>query len=167
VEADIWAVQFWRALWSGLFILTYVTVREVDGRLAGIRNLGWPGWAVAIVGAAATLCFLAAFRLTVAANVGLMYATAPFVAAGLGWLLMREAPGKSTLIAAAAALAGAAIMVGASVGGGGLQGDILAMGMTLGMALMTVIIRKYSALPMVIAGVFSSWLILPAAFPID
>ncbi len=80
---------------------------------------------------------------------------------------MREAPGKSTLIAAAAALAGAAIMVGASVGGGGLQGDILAMGMTLGMALMTVIIRKYSALPMVIAGVFSSWLILPAAFPID
>ncbi len=166
VEADIWAVQFWRALWSGLFILSYVALRGIDGGLAGIRKLGRPGWAVAIVGAGATLCFLAAFRLTVAANVVLMYATAPFVAAGLAWLAMREPPGRSTLIASGAALAGAAIMVGASAGTGNLGGDLLAMGMTLGMALMTVIIRKYCALPMVIAGAFSSWLILPVAFPL-
>ena len=57
-------------------------------------------------------------------------------------------------------------MVGASVGGGHLTGDLLAIGMTVGMALMTVIIRKYRALPMVIAGAFSSWLILPVAFPL-
>ena len=55
-------------------------------------------------------------------------------------------------------------MVGGSLSGGGLRGDILAMGMTAGMALMTVIIRKHRALPMVIAGAFSSWLILPIAF---
>ncbi|MEM7428842.1 MAG: EamA family transporter [Pseudomonadota bacterium] len=165
IEADIWAVQFWRAVWAGLFILTYVHLRGVDGGLPGIARLGRPGWAVAIVGACATLCFLAAFRLTAAANVVLMYATAPFVAAGLAWLLMREAPGRSTLIASVFALAGAAVMVSGSLTSGNLTGDLLAVGMTLGMALMTVIIRRHRALPMVIAGAFSSWLIIPVAFP--
>ncbi len=165
VEADIWAVQFWRAVWAGLFILAYVHLRGVDGGLPGIARMGRPGWAVAIVGAAATLCFLAAFRLTVAANVVLMYATAPFVAAGLAWLLMREVPGGSTLLASVIALAGAAVMVSGSLSSGGLTGDLLAVGMTFGMALMTVIIRKHRALPMVIAGAFSSWLIIPVALP--
>lgn len=164
IEADIWAVQFWRALWAGAFILLYVHLRGVDGGLAGIARLGRPGWAVAVIGAAATICFLAAFRHTVAANVVLMYATAPFIAAGLAWLLMRETPGRSTLLASAVALTGAALMVGGSLSSGGLGGDLLAVGMTIGMALMTVIIRKHRALPMVIAGAFSSWLIMPVAF---
>ncbi len=166
IEADIWAVQFWRAVWAGMFILIYVHLRKVDGGLAGIRLLGAPGWAAACVGAAATLCFLAAFRHTVTANVVLMYATAPFVAAGLAWLMMREAPGRVTLLASVAALAGAAIMVGGSLGGVNMTGDVLAIAMTFGMALMTVIIRKYRALPMVIAGAFSSLLIVPVALPL-
>lgn len=166
IEADIWAVQFWRAIWAGLFILIYVHLRGIDGGLAGIRRLGMPGWAAASVGTAATLCFLAAFRHTVAANVVLMYATAPFVAAGLAWLMMRESPGRVTLIASVAALAGAAIMVGGSLGGVNLTGDLLAIAMTFGMALMTVIIRKYRNLPMVIAGAFSSLLIVPVAWPL-
>ena len=45
IEADIWAVQFWRAIWAGLFILLYVHVRKVDGGLAGIKRMGAPGWA--------------------------------------------------------------------------------------------------------------------------
>ncbi len=166
IEVDIWAVQFWRAIWAGLFILFYVHLRKVDGGLAGIKRLGGPGWAVGIVGAAATLCFLAAFRHTVAANVVLMYATAPFVAAGLAWLMMREHPGRVTLVASVAALAGAAVMVGGSLGGVNLTGDLLAIAMTFGMALMTVIIRKYRDMPMVIAGAFSSLLIVPVAWPL-
>lgn len=166
IEADIWTVQLWRAAWAGLFVLAYVHVRQVDGGLAGIRRLGAPGWAAAGVGAAATLCFLAAFRHTVAANVVLMYATAPFVAAGLAWVMMREAPGRITLIASIAALLGAAIMVAGSLGGLNLSGDLLAIAMTLGMALMTVIIRKYRDLPMVISGAFSALLIVPVAWPL-
>ena len=166
IEADIWTVQFWRAVWAGLFILAYVHVRKVDGGLAGIARLGKPGWAAAVIGAASTMCFLAAFRHTVAANVVLMYATAPFVAAGLAWLMMREAPGRVTLLASVGALAGAAVMVGGSLGSVNLTGDILAMAMTVGMALMTVMGRKHRALPMVIAMAFASLLIVPVAWPL-
>ncbi len=166
IEADIWAVQFWRAIWAGLFILAYVDLRKVEGGLSGIARLGVPGWAAAVVGAAATICFLAAFRHTVAANVVLMYATAPFVAAGLAWLMMREQPGRVTLLASLCALGGAAIMVGGSLGGVNLTGDLLAMAMTVGMALMTVIVRKYRALPMVIAMAFAALLIVPVAWPL-
>src|SRR3546814_6303102 len=48
------------------------------------------GWLLAGVGSLASLAFIFSFKLTYVANVAVIYATAPFIAAALGWLLMRE-----------------------------------------------------------------------------
>ncbi len=115
------------------------------------KRLGWAGWAAATVSSAATVCFIAAFKNTAVANVAIVYATAPFVAAAIAWVWMRETPGLTTLAAAGLCLAGVIVMVGGSVGSPDLSGDLLALGMTALMALMMVIIRRHPDRPMTLA----------------
>lgn len=119
--------------------------------LADWKRLGWAGWAAATVSSMATVCFIAAFKNTAVANVAIIYATAPFAAAAIAWVWMRETPGLATLAAAGLCLAGVTVMVGGSVGRPDLTGDLLALGMTALMALMMVIVRRHPDRPMTMA----------------
>ena len=80
-----------------------------------------------------------------------IYATAPFAAATIAWVWMRETPGLATLAAAGLCLTGVTIMVGGSAGSPDLIGDLLALGMTALMALMMVIMRRHPDRPMTLA----------------
>ena len=116
--------------------------RRGQAGLADWKHLGWAGWSAATVSSAATICFIAAFKNTAVANVAIIYATAPFAAAAIAWVWMRETPGLATLAAAGLCLAGVTVMVGGSAGSPDLIGDLLALGMTALMALMMVIMRR-------------------------
>ena len=84
VSADIWTILFWRGVFSTLFILVYLVWKQGRSVVSDAGKLGVPGWALATVGAAATVCFIASFKNTSIANVGIIYATVPFMAAVLG-----------------------------------------------------------------------------------
>ncbi len=165
VSADVWTILFWRGVFSAGFILAYLAWSQGRGLLHDFRRLGAPGWAAAIIGAAATVCFITSFKHTTIANVGIIYATAPFIAALLGWLLIRERPGRANIIGAIVALSGVVIMVTGSFGTPNLFGDGMAFLMTLGMAAYIVLIRKYPDVPMVLAGALSA-VILALAAPV-
>ena len=60
----------------------------------------------------------------------IIYATAPFAAAVIAWVWMRETPVLATLAAAVLCLAGVTVMVGGSAGSPDLIGDLLALDMT-------------------------------------
>lgn len=64
---------------------------------------------------------------------------------------MRERPAVATLLAAVLCLIGVLIMVGGLANSANLTGDMLAVGMTVLMALMIVIIRRYPDRPMALA----------------
>ena len=81
----------------------------------------------------------------------IIYATAPFAAAAIAWVWMRETPGLATLAAAGLCLAGVTVMVGGSAGSPDLIGDLLALGMTALMALMMVIMQRHPDRPMTLA----------------
>ena len=91
---------------------------------------------------------LSAFKHTAVANVTIVYATAPFAAAAVAWVWMREAPGLATLISAGLCLAGVIVMMGGSAGSPDLVGDLLAVGMTVLMASMMVIMLRWPDRPM-------------------
>jgi drug/metabolite transporter (DMT)-like permease len=151
VGADVWAVLFWRGLIAGVLMMSYLSWRGGDSHPRAWRKLGWPGWAAATAGSTATVCFIAAFKNTDVANVSIIYATAPFAAAAIAWFWMRERPAAATLVAAGLCVLGVLVMVGGSVGSANLTGDLFAMGMTLLMAVMIVIIRRYPERPMTLA----------------
>lgn len=83
----------------------------------------------------ASLAFIYAFKLTYVANVAVIYATAPFMAAGLGWWLLRETRERRTLVAALVSIVGVNVVVLGGLGTGKLGGDAVALLMTLGNAL--------------------------------
>jgi drug/metabolite transporter (DMT)-like permease len=109
--------------------------------------------------AAAMTCFLTSITLTTVANNSIIYATAPFMTAALAFLVARERPGVTTLVAAGIALCGVLMTVAGATGGGDIRGDILAVGMTLFGSVGPVIIRKYRAIPMLPASCLSAFLV--------
>ena len=151
VEADVWTVLLWRGLLAGGVMSAWLVWRRGQAGLAHWKHLGWAGWSAATVSSAATICFIAAFKNTAVANVAIIYATAPFAAAAIAWIWMRETPGLATLAAAGLCLAGVTVMVGGSAGSPDLIGDLLALGMTALMALMMVIMRRHPDRPMTLA----------------
>lgn len=152
---DAPSLLMWRGLFGALGLLALLILREGVAGLAGFARLSGPGWLYAGVSGAGMLCFITALTLTSVAHVAVIYAAAPFLAAGLGWWLLRERPGGRGIVAAGLALLGAAIMVGLSAEGG-LTGDLLALGMTLAMALMMVIARRWPGIPTLPAAALSA-----------
>src|SRR5215469_5317233 len=86
VQLDAWTMLFWRGLFAGLMILAVIVMQERRETLVAIRAVGLPGLAAACASTAATMFYLNALRHTSVADVAIIFAAAPFVTAGLGWL---------------------------------------------------------------------------------
>jgi drug/metabolite transporter (DMT)-like permease len=152
IEADGWTIACWRGLLGGAQIAAYVAWSRREQPLREAFRIGRNGLVLATVGSLASLAFIFAFKLTYVANVALIYATAPFMAAGLGWWLMRESVKWRTLVAAAFALLGVLAVVAGGLRSGSIAGDAVALAMTLGNALYIVLIRLFRDSPVVLAG---------------
>jgi drug/metabolite transporter (DMT)-like permease len=166
IHLDVWTVLFWRGIFAGLFIAGFIVWQNRRDTLAGIRAIGGPGLAAASLSTLATILFINAFRRTSVADVTIIWATAPFVTAALGWLWIGERESWTTLAASTVALSGVVVMVGGAVTAGHLFGDLLAFGMTLCMAVMMIIIRRHRETPMLPAACLSAFLTALVVWPV-
>lgn len=141
IAADVWTVLAWRGAIGGGIILIYALRRE------GWAPMGLPGWRLALVSALASAAFLGAFRATHVANVTLIYTLAPFVAAGLDRLARGEPIRREVMRAALFSLGGVVLVVGGGLGQGRLAGDLMALAMTVLMALTMILIRRGEGVP--------------------
>jgi len=162
VVASAWAVIFWRGLFAAAFTTGWTLGRGTFRR--SFFRMGSSGWAVGIVGALGTAAFIPAFKLTSIANVALIYAVAPMIAALLAWLAIKERIALRTAVGSALALLGVGIIVSGSVGQISLEGDGLALVMTLAMATIMVIYRKYPDTPSAGPAVLQSLFLLPPSY---
>jgi len=165
IPVGLWPLLVWRNVFGGLFIACYLGATSPRAALASFRALRASGWIGAVVNGLSMICFLAALRHTSVANVAVIYATAPFVAAALAWLLFRDPASRRTLAAGVVALVGVAVTVGATPRLHGLTGDALALLMTLGLATFTVISRRRRDISMVSAAAASAWIGALVALP--
>ena len=161
VSADAWSVIFWRGLFAAGFTLLYVAYKGTLKRET-IR-MGKTGLAAAVVSSLGTVAFIPAFKFTSIANVSLIYAAAPFVAALMAWLWMHERPSWLVIISSLAAIAGVILIVGGSLGGLNIKGDLLALWMTVMMAAVIVIYRRYPQTPGPGPMALSSLFLLPVS----
>lgn len=162
VVASAWAVIFWRGLFAAAFTTGW-TISKGTFR-HNFFQMGKSGWIVSVIGAIGTAAFIPAFKLTSIANVSLIYAVAPLIAAVLAWLVIGERITRRTLIGSLCALVGVAIIVSGSIGQVNLTGDALALVMTVAMATIMVIYRKYPATPGAGPSVMQSLFLLPPSF---
>jgi len=156
ISTDAWTISCWRGLMGGLLITIYAAwLHHRDVSVKSFR-LGWKGWLLATVGSMSSLAFIFAFKLTFIANVAIIYASVPFIAAALGWLLLREKTNLRTTVSAGVCVVGVLIVVQGGFGSGNLLGDGIALLMTSGNALYMVLIRVFRETPVVFAGAVSA-----------
>ena len=156
IDADVWIILFWRGLFAILILGLYAYQKSDKGITQEIKNLGWPGWASAVIGAAATVCFISAFKYTSIANVSIIYATIPFIVSVLAWLFLKEAISAIVIGCSSLALLGVFIMLGGSLGSINIIGDTLALSMALGMSALVVLFRKFPKRPMILSTILAA-----------
>ncbi len=157
ISSDPWTIACWRGLVGGMLITAYVLWRS--GR-SGVRlDFGWRGWAMVGVALFASLGFIAAFKFTYVANVAIIYATVPLMAAALEWAFLGTRPQSRTIAMALVCLGGVGVIVSGGVGGDHLLGDLIAVGMTAGSAIYMVMIRAFRDTPVVWVGAVSAYLL--------
>jgi drug/metabolite transporter (DMT)-like permease len=148
---DSWTTVFWRSFFAVAFLLVYLVLRNgPKGTVDKFRAMGLPGVAVGTCFAIASASFVVALAHTTVANILLMQAGAPLIAAFLTWVLFRERISVSTWLAIAAVILGVGIMVSQSLTGKvSLLGDGLALVITIAFSVATVITRRAAHIEMV------------------
>ncbi|MCW6510322.1 DMT family transporter [Hyphomicrobiales bacterium BP6-180914] len=157
IHLDTWTMLVWRGLFGALGIAAVALTIEGRDACRDFLRLGRAGCLYAVLSAGGMVLFIASLRHTTVAHVAVIYATVPFFAAALGWIVLRDIPSRSAVVASIAALIGVIVMVGLGHDGG-LSGDMLALGMTAGMAGMMVLARRFGDMPALAAAALSALL---------
>ncbi len=158
-DAAVWQILLYRSI--SLSVLLYIVVRLRSGEspFSQARRIGGPAVIAGLSLVAAYSGGIYAIQVTSVANAMLLFATAPFLAAVLGWIVLREPVRMATWIAIAVAIGGISIMVADKSGGVELKGSLAALGSALGFAVFTVALRwgkSGEMLPSVfLSGVFA------------
>ncbi len=161
---DAWTMLVWRGVFGGLGVIAVMVLLKGPGSLRDFGRLGLAGWTYGLLGAFAMICFITSLRYTTVAHAAVIYATLPFLAGALGWFVLRQRPSLGAGLAAVAALAGVGLMVGYGAEGGWF-GDLLALGMTIAMAVFIVIARINTGLPVMAASALSGLASAAMALP--
>ncbi len=153
--ADVWQILFYRSM--GLLPITYWLIHYQSGGRA-IETIRQSGYS-AVLGALGLVCAyiggIAAVRMTSIANAAFLFATAPFLTAVLGWIILREPLRRVTIVALLIALAGIYLMVSDSINQGNWLGDLLAITSAIGFAVFAISLRAgklRNSLPVVFLG---------------
>lgn len=163
---DSWTVIFWRSFWAASFLFGFMVWRDgLRGTLSLFRGMGLVGVAVAGCLAVCTSSFVVALGHTTVANILLIQAGTPLVAALLSFIFLGERISLSTWIAIFAVIFGVGVMVSDSLGSGtSLIGNGLAVLIVIMFAIVTVLTRRFSSVRMTpamclgtaLAGVFAA-----------
>jgi len=168
---DSWEITFWRSLFMTLFIAGLLAVQYRRSMLGRMREMGTPGIVAGALWALMYICFILALGHTTVGNVLVLSSVAPFAAALLGWLFLRERVPARTGLAMVAAFAGIVVMFVDSISRGGLVGNLLALAIPFAFAVNVIILRRMHAhvdmLPtLVVSGIVSMAVALPFAWPL-
>ena len=147
---DNWVVVLWRSLFASAFLLGFMLWREGwRGTRDMFVSMGLAGLGVAACFATASTSFVVALSYTTVANILLIQAGVPLIAALMTFLLFGERISGATWAAIAAVIVGVGIMVSASLGSAVSPiGDGLALLIALVFATATVITRRHSEVRM-------------------
>ena len=137
-----WQILVYRSLSLTVFLFIVITVTSRGRPFAVYRRAGKAG---VFGGLALVLAFsgsIVSVVNTTIANAMFLFATAPFIAAVLGRIILGETVRRATWITMAFATVGVAVMVAEGLAAGHVLGNLAALVSALGFALFTIALRS-------------------------
>jgi len=151
-DVDPFTLAVGRGVPAGLIMLLGYALVTRQGLLSSVRAIGRWGVLVCLLQGTCSITFLAAFSYTSVANVLVIFACTPLIAALLSWLIFREKVSASTYWAIVGAASGLAIVASGSFGGIRWFGDSLALLNALLLATVFTILRGHREINMIPAS---------------
>jgi drug/metabolite transporter (DMT)-like permease len=164
---DAWTMLSGRAAFGGGFLMLFAIREWRRGSLGPRFGLGRGAVLNMSLSACAIAAYIGALKTTTVAEVLVIYATLPFIAAGLAFVITGERASRRTLIAAGAALVGVLIMVGGAIGTGRVLGQALSLLMTAAFALLIVRQRREPQTSMTTTNACGALIAAGAAFALS
>ena len=140
-DAVVWQILLYRSISLSLFLYLVIWLRSGESAFVQVRRIGFPAVIAGLSLVAAYSGGIYAIQTTSVANAMLLFATAPFMAAVLGWIVLRETVRIATWISIGVAITGIAIMVADKSGSVAIKGSLAALGSAFGFAVFTVALR--------------------------
>lgn len=166
LDLDLATIQVWRALFGALSLFLIILGEHGRSSHRAIMAIGPVGFFIAVpLSAISMLAFIVALKLTTVANVMIVYATVPFLAAGVAFVWMRERPERRVVVASLIALAGVLVMAGGAAKGEDLVGSAASFVMTATFAVLVVMARRYPGMPMAPINALGGLLCAALAWP--
>ncbi|SCB11236.1 EamA domain-containing membrane protein RarD [Rhizobium hainanense] len=159
IHADLMTILFCRGIVSGLGVFALFFYIERRNAFRILRSMRGPSLAATIFSTASMISGIGSIYYTSVADAMVIYATVPFVTAGVAFLFIGERPNVRTLVASGIAFVGVLVMLsGHGSDGGSWLGKGLAAIMTLTVAALAVVMRQHRNVPMLPAMALSAWL---------
>ena len=141
-DATGWQIIFYRSLTISVAVFLWLAFSYRARVFRAFATAGRAGLIAGVSLGLGSACYIYALLLTTVANALFIISAAPFMAAVLGWMVLRERVRPATWATMAVALAGIAIMVFDGVRGGRLLGNLVAFGTPVSFAIMLVTLRR-------------------------
>jgi len=142
-EEGSWTINFWVALFSLLLYCGIGIATKEPTPVAAYRAARWPLLWVAIGATLSQIMFVTAITRTSVANVVVIVAATPIVAALIGKAAFGESTSRRVWTAIGITFSGVMIIVARSVGEPTLDGDLLAIGAITMFAINMNLWRRY------------------------
>lgn len=170
-DAVVWQILLYRSVGLSLFLYLVIRLRSGESPFVQVRRAAIPSVVAGLSLVAAYSGAIYAIQVTSVANAMLLFATSPFMAAVLGWIILKERVRTATWGAILIAIAGIAVMVSDKSGSVAMNGSLAALASAFGFAVFTVTLRwgkSGEMLPSVfLSGVFAIVVTLGVCVALD
>ncbi len=141
-DANGWQFLLYRSISMMVMVLIVLALTHRGEVITRFRRLTGEDWVLAGVLGSGFVAYVFALLKTTVANALFIFSSAPFIAAVLGWLILRERVASRTWVAIGAAMAGLAIMVGGGLSGERQLGNLIALWLPLSYSIAVILVRR-------------------------
>ncbi len=166
LDLDVWTMLAWRSLFAAAALFLAVVFQHGRNTIQAVRAIGWPGLVAIPIAVISMGSYVVALKLTTVANVMIIYATVPFVAASIAFIWIGERSKSRVLLASTIALAGIVILAGSATRPQDIAGNAVAFLMTVAFGVQLVMARRYPWLEMAVINAFAATVCAIACWPL-
>ena len=157
--STLWQILFWRSVFFLLVVSIYFIVTYKKKVFKSFYDSGIPGFFGGFILSLGFCGYVFAMYNTTVANANFIIQTQTIFLAIFGYVFLKEKISLITLLSIILAISGIVLMLGSSLSGGEMLGNLGAFTMPISFAILILIIRKYPKVDMIpsqfIAGIFA------------
>ncbi len=150
-SADAWQILFYRSISMAMLVFILLVLFNRGAWVSRFKTITKDDVLLAVVLGSGFVAYVFALLMTTVANALFIFSAAPFLAAVLGWFLLRERVPLRTCVAIGGAMLGLVIMVGTGIAQGRYLGNLIALWLPISYAISVVLVRRSRQPDMLVA----------------